>query len=222
VERPASAFGVADAGELRHAHIGKISARKKTLFSMSDFDLSLSPAPDRIGTETADSLFAALYGELHRLAARTLRRIGGAGSISPTSVLHEAYLDVCSRNSAVFPDRAHFMVYASRAMRGIVIDYARRRRAQKRGGSVQITSVPTELPELWNEQMELIRVGDALGELATIDPRLVEVVDLKYFCGFSFAEIAALRNVSERTVQRDWDKARVLLHRMLSNAGDTP
>ena len=109
------------------------------------------------------------------------------------------------------------MAYASRAMRGIIIDYARRDRAQKRGGGFEITSLPTELPELRVDGEELARLAEGLEELASVDARLVEVVDLKYFCGFSFGEIAAMRNVSERTVQRDWEKARILLHRSLTN-----
>ncbi len=107
------------------------------------------------------------------------------------------------------------MGYAARVMRGLVIDYTRRNLAQKRGGEFHLTSLPTELPEAQADGDELARIAEALDELAAVDPRLVEVVDLKYFCGFSFTDIAAMREVSERTVQRDWEKARMLLHKVL-------
>jgi RNA polymerase sigma factor (TIGR02999 family) len=119
------------------------------------------------------------------------------------------------------------MSYACRVMRGIIIDYARRRQAQKRGGLVEMTSINTDVIDAVADSEELSRVSDALDELATIDPRLAQVVDLKFFCGFSFAEIAAMQSVSERTVQRDWEKARIYLHHVLAacpepGRGDAP
>lgn len=176
------------------------------------------PRNDSVGAEgaAANELFASLYGELRRLAASALRRVGGPATLTPTALLHEAYLDICGGPlAASFPDRNRFMGYAARAMRGLIIDYSRRNMAQKRGGEFHLTAMPTELPEARAEGEDLLRVADALEELASVDPRLVEVVDLKYFCGFSFAEIAAMREISERTVQRDWEKARMLLHRVL-------
>ena len=116
------------------------------------------------------------------------------------------------------PHRSRFMAYASRVMRGLIIDYARGRHAQKRGGQFEITSLGTEVAELVPDSRELARISDALDELGSIDPRLAQVVDLKFFCGFSFAEIAAMQAVSERTVQRDWEKARIYLHHTLTPA----
>jgi RNA polymerase sigma factor (TIGR02999 family) len=160
-------------------------------------------------------LFAALYDELRKVAVRELRRSGAQLAISPTTLLHEAYLDLADRDGTAFPDRARFIAYASRAMRGLVIDFVRERQAQKRGGSFQITRLETA-GELGPSQAEdLRRVSDALDELGTTDPALAHVVDLKYFCGFSFREIAAVRGVSERTVQRDWEKARLFLFQSL-------
>jgi RNA polymerase sigma factor (TIGR02999 family) len=112
-----------------------------------------------------------------------------------------------------FVDRGRFLAYASRAMRGLVIDYARRRQAKKRGAQFEITLAGNETPLGGTASAEeLERLGDALGELAAFNPALAEVVDLHFFGGFSFGEIATLRGVSERTVQRDWRKARLLLH----------
>ena len=122
------------------------------------------------------------------------------------------------RDGMAFPDRARFMAYAARAMRGLVIDHVRRRRAQKRGGLFEITALDTTVADQVADEHELQQISDALDELAKVDPALAEVVDLKFFCGFSFAEIAAMRGVSERTVQRQWEKARLYLHRALGHS----
>jgi RNA polymerase sigma factor (TIGR02999 family) len=162
-----------------------------------------------------DALFTALYDELHRIAQSHVRRSAGALTISPTTLLHEAYLDLAGRSAVAFPDRSRFLAYASRAMRGLVIDYVRHRRAVKRGGEMTFTSLDGQDPAGDDAVLELQRLGDALEELAAVDPPLAELVDLKFFCGFSLVEIAAMRKVSERTVQRDWAKARALLHQSL-------
>src|SRR5689334_12374324 len=159
----------------------------------------------------ADTLFATLYDELHRMARRELARRGAGVTLGATTLLHEAYLDISDRDRAAFPDRDRFMAYASRVMRGLIIDYARRRQAQKRGGLFEITSIATDVVGAVPEAGQLTRLSDALDELEAADARLARVVDLKFFCGFSFAEIAAMTGVSERTAQRDWEKARIYL-----------
>jgi RNA polymerase sigma factor (TIGR02999 family) len=165
----------------------------------------------------ADRLFALLYDELHRLAEHHLRRRGASLTLGTTTLLHEAYLNVAERGDLAFDDRSRFFAYASRAMRTVVIDYARRRRATKRGRGVEITLAGDEPPsaDSMRTAAELEALSDALGELAAVAPALAELVDLHFFCGFTFAEIAALRGTSERTVQRNWRKARLLLHRTL-------
>jgi len=157
-------------------------------------------------------LFSALYDDLHRLAQSHLRRSSGPLTLSATTLLHEAYLDISGREGSMFPDRARFMGYAARVMRGLIIDYSRTRQAAKRGGRFEITSLGTDIGESNAESAELERIGEALDELAGVDPDLAQIVDLKFFCGFSFVEIAAMRGVSERTVQRGWEKARLYLH----------
>ena len=173
--------------------------------------------------EAANALFTLLYTELHRLAESTLRRAGAPLTIGTTTLLHEAYLNVAGRGGISFADRARFLGYLSRAMRGLVVDYARRRLAQKSGRLLEITlagdAAGPGAADLTSGE-DLVRLGDALGELADLEPALAELVDLHFFCGFTFAEIAALREVSERTVQRDWRKARLLLHRTLTDAED--
>lgn len=170
----------------------------------------------------ADALFAALYQELHRMARRELSRRGSGVALSATTLLHDAYLNISSRKGTTFPDRNRFMGYASRVMRGIIIDYVRARQAQKRGGEFEITAIRTDVPAAASSAAELSRMSDALDELAKLDERLARVVDLKFFCGFSFGEIAAMFSVSERTVQRDWEKARIYLHSVLQDEVPSP
>ena len=179
---------------------------------------SLISSTDRGDRVAADALFAALYSELHRLAKQQLARRGGGVTLGATTLLHEAYLDISQREGAVFPDRARFMGYAAKVMRGLIIDYTRRRQAQKRGGGFEITSLEGEAGGGVADQEELVEIGAALDALASVDPALAQIVDLKFFCGFSFVEIAAMRGVTERTVQRHWDRARVYLHRAIRDA----
>ena len=176
---------------------------------------SLIGAAESGDSAAADTLFSTLYSELHRLAKRELARHGSPPSLSVTTLLHEAYLDMAAREGHHFPDRARFMGYAARVMRGLIIDHARSRNAIKRGGEFEITSLKTDVVENSVNAKELSSISDALDQLAKMEPRLVEIVDLKFFCGFSFEEIGALRGVSERTVQRMWEKARIYLHRSL-------
>jgi len=177
---------------------------------------------DQADRDAADKLFALLYGELHRLAEHHLRRGGSGLTLGPTTLLHEAYLNVAGRDDVAFPDRARFLAYASRAMRGLLINYAQRRRAQKRGRQFEITLAGDEQPpaDAMRQAEELERLGDALAELTELEPALAELVDLHFFCGFTFAEIAAMRQASERTVQRDWRKARLLLQHVLLADGE--
>jgi RNA polymerase sigma factor (TIGR02999 family) len=176
----------------------------------------LMGAAERGDVAAADALFSVLYAELHRLARRELARPGAAVSLGATTLLHEAYLDMSARDGPSFPDRARFMGYAARVMRGLIIDHARERHAQKRGGLFEMTSLDTDAMENAVDHRELAQISEVLDELGKVEPVLAEIVDLKFFCGFSFAEIAAMRNVSERTVQRNWEKARIYLHRKIS------
>jgi RNA polymerase sigma factor (TIGR02999 family) len=169
-----------------------------------------------------EQLFASLYSELHRIARRELRSNGPALTLGPTTLLHEAYLNLNGREGVAFPDRARFLAYASRAMRGLIIDYARSRQALKRGAAFEITSLPADVPEEAADCAELERIGEAVEQLAAVEPRLAQVVDLKYFSGFSFGDIAAMWGMSERTVQRDWEKARLFLYRVLSGPAPAP
>src|SRR4029079_996506 len=128
------------------------------------------------------------------------------------------------REGTVFADHARFMAYAARVMRGLIIDDVRRRRSEKRGGLFEITSLNLDHADSVTDPSSLILISDALDELGEVEPNLAEIVDLKFFCGFSFAEIAAMRGVSERTIQRNWEKGRLYLHHAISadSAGSSP
>jgi RNA polymerase sigma factor (TIGR02999 family) len=166
----------------------------------------------------ADALFTALYAELHRMAQRQLARNARDMTLGTTTLLHEAYLDMARREN-VFPDRERFMAYAARVMRTLVIDYVRSRKARKRGGEFQIASIEDDVVDPASDPSTLTRIGEGIDALARIDPLLAQVVDLKFFCGFTFADIAAMRGLSERTVQRQWEKARLYLHDTMQDPG---
>jgi RNA polymerase sigma factor (TIGR02999 family) len=185
---------------------------------MPDTDLDVLIRSSENGDVKArEELFTVLYAELHNLAQRQLRR-NSSLTLSPTTLLHETYLDMSSRGSTAFPDRARFLAYASRAMRGLIIDYFRNRSAQKRGGEFQITELPSEMLRGVEVDAELQHLSEAVDALAKIEPRLAQVVDLKFFCGLTFPEIGAALGTSERTVKRDWEKARILLQHELTES----
>lgn len=165
----------------------------------------------------ADALFAALYRELHELARKQLARGPGA-TLGTTTLLHEAYLNISGREGTAFPDRPRFMGYAAKVMRGLVIDYARRRRALKHGGGFQLTTMEDDVSAPLADAAELEELAAALDQLSEMEPLLAELVDLKFFGGFSVAEIAAMRGVSDRTVERQWERARTYLYRVLRRA----
>ena len=161
------------------------------------------------------ALFATLYAELHRIARREAGRYGSLPSLGTTTLLHEAYLDIGGRAGLAFNDKSHFLAYAARAMRGLVIDHVRSRQAIKRGAGLDITSFSTAVADQCAEPEGLQTLSDALDELAQQEPALAHLVDLKFFCGFPLVEIAVMTGVSERTAQRQWEKARLLLRHAL-------
>lgn len=166
---------------------------------------------EETNSKPSELLFSMLYSELRSLAQRQLRQNGGA-SISPTTLLHEAYIGMSGREMA-FADRHRFLAYAARVMRGVIIDFVRERYALKRGSGFHITHLSDEVEQA--DERELVELSEALDELATYDASLAELVDLRYFCGFTMDEIAAQRGVARRTVHRDWEKAKAILFKRL-------
>ena len=158
-----------------------------------------------------DQVLATLYQELHSMARRQLAGQHGH-TLDATALVHEAYLKLVGRNTAQFDDRAHFFAYAATAMRSVVVDYARQRMAQKRGGDLhRVTDLPEDLAGAVRLDEETLGLDTALTRLSEVDPRLAKVVELRYFAGLSEVEIAALLKRSERSIRRDWQKARLFL-----------
>lgn len=178
--------------------------------------IRLARGGDKLAT---DRLFAAVYADLHRLAARQVR--GNAGGMRTTSLVHEAYFKLARPEALEVNDRQHFFAVAARAMRQLVIDHARQRAAGKRGGGAPAVALE-DAPEVEllpiARDVDLLALDDALGRLAQLDPRLLELVELRFFGGLELEEIAALSGRSERTLKRDWRKARAFLQVHL--AGD--
>jgi RNA polymerase sigma factor (TIGR02999 family) len=170
----------------------------------------------RAASETeVSSLFTTLYDDLCRLARREVRRNGAQDFVGAGTLVHEAWLDISRRPSLEFDEPGRFLAYAARTMRGLVIDRVRARHSQKRGGGLIITSLDTHSAEQAMQPEQLQSISEALEELASLDPDLASVVDLKFFCGFTLAEVARMQGVTERTVQRRWEKARLLLYRAI-------
>ena len=168
---------------------------------------ALEPAADA----HVDALFSKLYTDLCRLARREVYRNAGS-DMGPGTLVHEVWLDVRRSTSLAFSHPGQFLAYASRVMRGLVIDRVRKRQALKRGGDLVLTTLDTQEAERLPAPESLDEIQLALDELAAIEPDLAQVVDLKFFCGFTNEEVATMQGVSERTVQRQWEKARTMLY----------
>jgi RNA polymerase sigma factor (TIGR02999 family) len=165
-----------------------------------------------------DQVLGTLYQELHSMARRQLAGQMGH-TLDATALVHEAYLKLVGRREIKFDDRSHFFAYAASAMRSVVVDYARQRLAQKRGGDLhRVTDLPQDLEGGLRVDEEMLGLDTALTRLAAVDERLAKVVELRYFGGLSEAEIAALMDRSERSIRRDWQKARMFLLAALKDA----
>jgi RNA polymerase sigma factor (TIGR02999 family) len=161
--------------------------------------------------DALDRVLATLYQELHTMARRQLAGQHGQ-TLDATALVHEAYLKLIGRREAKFDDRAHFFAYAASAMRSVVVDYARQRLAQKRGGDLhRVTELPEEIEGGLRLDEDMLGLDTALTQLSAVDERLGQVVELRYFAGLSELEIATLLNRSERSIRRDWQKAKLFL-----------
>ncbi|MBL8302327.1 MAG: sigma-70 family RNA polymerase sigma factor [Ideonella sp.] len=158
-----------------------------------------------------DDLFAQLYAELRRMAHGRMRQADGITLLNTTALVHESYLRLRGSRPEL-ADRDHFLAYASTAMRGVVVDLLRARGAQRRGGGIAAVPFDEELcaGDLRLDD-EVLRVHEALDALAATDARLARVVELRYFGGLTEEEAAAILEVNVRTVQRDWQRARLFL-----------
>ena len=166
--------------------------------------------------EAAAALFAESYPLLSRLARARLRAHIRTPTLDTGSLVHETYLRFVSAGRLTIADGVHFRRWAARAMRSVIVDMARRRLAERRGGRLERICLTGSLPVAAPETDDFIlRVHDALDTLSAVDPRAGEVVQLRYFAGMTEPEVAEALGTSERTVRRDWEKARLLLSEML-------
>jgi RNA polymerase sigma factor (TIGR02999 family) len=176
--------------------------------------------PDDAGAELlVDDAFAGAYPELRRLARARLRQGGRSAVLDTTALVHETYLKLNGRVGVSFPDRARFLAYAGKAMRSIIVDMVRQRLADRHGGEalqVTLTGEVIDQAGLPASEAHILAVHDALLDMAKLDVRMTQVVEMRYFGGLTDAEIATALGVGERTVRRDWEHARLFLAEHLS------
>ena len=167
--------------------------------------------------QSADELMAAVYEELHRIAAQYLRRERSDHTLQPTALVHEAYLKIVDISDIAWQDRAHFFAVASNVMRRILVDYARTKQREKRGGGDAKLPLGEAISVAVDEKaVDLIALDEALTKFAAIDFQQARVVELRYFSGLSLEETAEVLHISRATVARDWNVARAWLHRELT------
>lgn len=159
-----------------------------------------------------DRLFELLYSDLHRMARARLAESGPVTMLDTTSLAHEAYLRLRNAGRIDLESRGHFMAYVSQVLRSIIVDFVRKRNAERRGSGQRNVTLSTEISDsVADADDEIERVNDALIELEKTDPRLKQVVEMRYFGGMTEPEIAEALGVTDRTVRRDWERARLLL-----------
>jgi RNA polymerase sigma factor (TIGR02999 family) len=167
--------------------------------------------------QARDAVFKALYGDLRRLAHARLTRSPRNTFLNTTSLVNETYLRLARTGELRTEDRWHYLAYAGRAMRSVIVDFLRARQSQRRHGDADLISLDTNICDgVPSDEAQILQVHEALEEIAAVDERVVRVVEMKYFAGLSEQEIAAAMGVTERTVRRDWQKARLLLAAALS------
>jgi RNA polymerase sigma factor (TIGR02999 family) len=179
--------------------------------AMSEVTVLLAAA--RAGDQqAAGEAFTLLYDELRKLARSRLRQHRTLTLLDTTSLVHESYLKLVGQSALPVEDRHHFFAYAARVMRSVIVDFARARQAERRGGDAEHVVLDTALSErIAGPESDVLRVHEALEVLAEAEPRLGQIVEMRYFGGMTEVEIGEALGLTERTVRRDWDKARMLL-----------
>ena len=160
----------------------------------------------------AERLAAVVYDELHVIASHAMRGEGSSNTLQPTALVHEAFLRLVGQRDAAWKNRSHFYGIAAQAMRRILVDHARRRRAAKRDGGVRITLDDASAEAREDTSLDLIALDDALAKLAALDPRQGRVVELRFFAGLDVDETAEALGISPATVKRDWTFAKAFLY----------
>jgi RNA polymerase sigma factor (TIGR02999 family) len=169
-----------------------------------------------------DALFESLYSDLKLVARSRLRTVGGRTMLNTTMLVHDTYarLAQSNRSASSFPSHGQFLSYCGHVMRSVIIDLARERLAQRRGGGEPDVELNTEVMQsealTEDDSLDVLRVHDSLAQLKALDPRLETIVEMRYFAGMSEPEVADALGVSVRTVSREWERARALLRAMLA------
>ena len=177
-----------------------------------------SPIAGAQKQDVEDALFTEAYRELRKLAHFHLRAGGRTPMLNTTTLVHESYVRLAGAGRVDLNDRAHFMCYAARAMRSVVVDIARKRQSSRHGGNVAHMALDTELANnISVPEQEILGIHDALDELGKLDPRMARIVEMRYFAGMTENEIADALGITDRTVRRDWEKARLLLAEALTH-----
>jgi RNA polymerase sigma factor (TIGR02999 family) len=169
-----------------------------------------------------DRLVALVYDDLRRIARRQLGRLRPGHTINSTGLVHEAYLKMVDQSRVSLQDRSHFFAVSARAMRQILVDHARRRGRQKRGGNRKPTEFDEAMTPIVADAEHILLMHDALDRLTTVEARLTQVVECRFFAGYSEEETAEILGVSPRTVRRDWIRARAWLHELMHSAPESP
>jgi RNA polymerase sigma factor (TIGR02999 family) len=173
-------------------------------------------AAESASTPGVTEYLTRFYAELRRLARARLARGGRDTLLDTTALVHESFLRLQRAGDIPLNDSEHFLAYAAKTMRSVVVDYARRRNAERHGGAAEHTTLNTaRSDELGTSNDEVLEVHEALEVLAEVDPRLVQVVEMRYFGGLSDVEVGRALGVTDRTVRRDWERARLLLAGLL-------
>jgi RNA polymerase sigma factor (TIGR02999 family) len=172
-------------------------------------------------TAARDALIPIVYDELRRVAKRCLGGQRNDHTLQPTALVHEAYLRLVKQDNLEWHDRVHFFAMAAKAMRQILVDHARRRRAVKRGGGAITMVLDEASASQKNASLDLIALDDALQRLAALDPRQSEIVELRFFGGLSVEETSQIVDISPATIKREWATARLWLHREMSAGAET-
>ncbi len=180
----------------------------------------LAPLLERLRSNdpsAVNELFTLFYGDLRRMAQSRLAGNARHTQLDTGLLVHEVYLRFIRVGKLELDDREHFLAYAAATVRSVVVDFVRRRKAEQRGGDVVHVTLNTEVAQsIGNGEEEILEVHEALATLAEVDARLARVVEMRYFAGIGEADIAVALGVSERTVRRDWERARLLLADILS------
>lgn len=168
--------------------------------------------------EAYGKLFELVYADLKRLAHSRLYHGGGPAELNTTSLVHESFVRLVERGQLHASDRAAFFGYVGRVMRSVLVDHVRERQALKRGGDDQIVTLTTGVQGEALDDVRLLSINGALDALERLSPGYHQLIEMRYFAGLSVREVAELRGISTRSVEREWEKARAFLHQLMEEA----